>query len=341
MDIDIYYHEPGAGWGPITELALLAARLFRTDLRPVKSGRASRLNFVRHQILGAPGRRKRDRAALLIAPTLWYVMDFVREPDLLGQYSQIATYVCDSMNTETFNRPGVLRHFDLVARMQPHDDDVYRKWVGDRSFYAPFGTHALDRGGWQGLRDLDVLRVGRQPASWENDAESARKAAAAGLTFQGRPPQIAGHYAAVQSLSGFYRRAKFTVAHTNLVASHRATHPTKEYFTARWTDALSSGAVVAGVQPKGICTGPDTLWPEGLIDLEDTDITANLRRIAEAKTVWTPEIARYNHLMSLRRLDWRWRLRAIARAMAFQVPALDQDILRLEARIAAVAKGET
>jgi hypothetical protein len=270
LDIDIYYQDPGTGWGPITELALLAARLFRADLRPVKSARASGLNLVRHQILGAPGRRKRDRAALLIAPTLWYVQDFVREPDLLGQYSQIATYVCDSMNTETFNRPGVLRHFDLVARMQPHDDDVYRTWVGDRSIYAPFGTNALDRGGWHGARDLDVLRVGRQPPSWENDAQSAIKAEAAGLTFQGRPPQVTGHEDAAQSLSGFYRRAKFTVAHTNLVASHHATHPTKEYFTARWTDALSCGAVVAGVQPKGICAGANTLWPEGLIELDDT-----------------------------------------------------------------------
>jgi hypothetical protein len=51
-------------------------------------------------------------------------------------------------------------------------------------------------------------------------------------------------------------------------------------------------------------------------------------------------VARYNHLMSLKRLDWRWRLRAIARAMGWEVPALEQDILRLEARIAAVAQGD-
>jgi hypothetical protein len=336
LDIDVYYSDPGRGWWPIEDLALLAARLFRTDIRPVRSERSSRLNLIRHQLLGSPGRRKRDRAALLIAPSLWNVEEFVREPDLLSQYSQIATYICDSMHVEKFNRPGVFRHFDLVARMRPHDENIYRKWVGERALYAPFGTDALDRGGWRGARDLDVLRVGRQPPTWEDDAASAAKAASAGLTFHGRPPMIEGHEDAVQSLLGFYRCSKFTVAHSNLVAAHGSTHATKEYITARWTDALACGTVVAGVQPTGDRGVAEELWPEGLIHLDDTDIEANLGEIAQANAAWTPEVARYNHLMSLKRLDWRWRLRAIANAMDWKVPDLDQDILRLEDRIAAV-----
>ena len=84
------------------------------------------------------------------------------------------------------------------------------------------------------------------------------------------------------------RSAKLTLSFTNLVSPAVYTHPTRDYVTGRWTDALASGALVAGIPPQ--CeAGSRMLWDEGLVRLPTTDLGDGLDAIATAVSTWRPE----------------------------------------------------
>jgi hypothetical protein len=193
----------------------------------------------------------------------------------------------------------------------------------------------LELGGAGSDRDSDVLRIGRQPPEWEDDTATAAAAEAIGVRFHGRPPLGTSY----RDLMAFYRRSRFVVAFSNLVAPAPHTHPTKAYFTGRWTDALANGASVAGIHPiedKGVA---DLMWEGALLPLGRIDLVENLADIARAAQAWTPEVARHNHLMALRRLDWRWRLRDVAAWLGLAAPALEREIDRLAGRIERLDRG--
>ena len=65
-------------------------------------------------------------------------------------------------------------------------------------------------------------------------------------------------------------RAKFTLSFSNAVSPASYTHPTREYLTGRWTDALASGAVVAGIAPACAATA-ELLWPAATLELATVD----------------------------------------------------------------------
>jgi len=328
-EIHVYSDVGGPGWMPIQALALLAARVFQSDVRPVRTQRSSRLNLFRHLLLGAGARRRADCGALVFSDRGGVLATFAREPDLFRQYGSVAVYICDSFWPEAFRYPRLMQQFDLVVRMCSHDGDFYRKWAGDRALYLPFGVDALARGGWDGARDIDVLRVGRQPGQWDDDDRAAAIFAEAGITYHGRPPFVEGHEAGMVSLFSYYRRAKFTIAHTNLISAHGSTHPTKDYITARWTDSAASGTTVVGVQPKTDSAMQDLLWPEGLVHLESVEPEHVVERVRDALEAWTPERARLNYVNALERLDWRWRLREIARRLDWPTAVLDAELEQL------------
>jgi hypothetical protein len=74
----------------------------------------------------------------------------------------------------------------------------------------------------------------------------------------------------------YYRRARFVVAFSNLAAPAKYTHPTKAYFTGRWTDALANGAVVAGIHPVEDAGVGDLLWDGALLSFDRIDLAENI-----------------------------------------------------------------
>jgi hypothetical protein len=131
-----------------------------------------------------------------------------------------------------------------------------------------------------------------------------------------------------------YGRAKFTLAHSNLAAPDSYTHPTKDYITARWTDALASGSTVAGVPPLSDSDLID--WPGALLPFDRIDLQHNLDAIVAAVSDWTPCWPRRNHLHALKRLDWRWRFDRLAKHLGITPTPLRSEINRLEAKISVV-----
>ena len=129
--------------------------------------------------------------------------------------------------------------------------------------------------------------------------------------------------------------ARFTLSFTNAASPAEYTHPTREYLTGRWTDALAQGATVAGIAPR--CAATDRLlWPEAVLELGTTDLAEGLALIGEAVRAWTPERAAYNHRQALARLDWRWRFAEMVAALGLAAPLLDEELGQLESRLDAL-----
>ncbi len=255
-------------------------------------------------------------------------------PEFDLKFRHRAVWIIDSFWTEMCPPPRLLRHFDLVAYTQKGDAAFYEKQTRDRSVFLGWGSDVLRFGSDEGTRDVDVMRVGRQPEAWEDDEQTKRVCARQGLQFHGRPPYGTGPGNQYESLMSFYARSKYVVAHSNLAAPMTYTHPTKEYITGRWTDALASGATVAGVPPRSDMSLNELLWPGALLEFDTVDLTQNIQDLKAATANWSAENARHNHLKALQNLDWRWRLKKLAERMEFCSPVLDDEIHHLNNRIA-------
>jgi hypothetical protein len=132
-----------------------------------------------------------------------------------------------------------------------------------------------------------------------------------------------------------YGTSKFILAFSNAVNRDPNNHPTREYLTGRWVDALGCGSIVAGVVPRG----PNTdglLWTGATLELGSVRRSEGLQIVAAALGKWTPGMAASNHLMALRRLDWRWRFKALADVCGVRSAPLTLELQLLEERIAAL-----
>ena len=168
-------------------------------------------------------------------------------------------------------------------------------------------------------KSTDLLRVGRQPAAYEDDEATAALAGELGLSFEGRPPFGANDRESAQHLQDSLNRAKFLLAFSTSVSPAPYTHPTKEYITGRWTDALASGVTVVGKVPN-TTTVREILWDGATIDINHADARAGLAQVAEAVSRWTPAQGEHQIRQALQHLDWRHRFVQLCEAMG-EVPA--------------------
>jgi hypothetical protein len=334
--IDLVYIEGSSrGWGPIEHLASLAERLVGMNYRRVSRPDVSKPSRLWHAL--RPVGKGRNPGALYLVKSPADISVLAGLEDFADAKQFRALWIVDSFRTEWAPSRRFMRHFDLVIYMQKGEAAFYETLAPGRTLYLPWGADVLDLGSAARERPIDVLRVGRQPEAWDDDARSWAVCDAAGFRFSGRPPFVeassddpsAGH----RELCGYYASAKFVIAHSNLAAPSSYTHPEKEYLTGRWTDALAAGSTVAGVQPYGDRSSEDLLWPGATLDFTEIDLKRNVEVLAEAVRAWKPDVASANHREALKRLDWRWRLKSFAEAIGVRAPKLDQEILRLKQAI--------
>jgi hypothetical protein len=179
------------------------------------------------------------------------------------------------------------------------------------------------------VRQLDLVRFGRQPKEWSDDLVNAQACQSFGINFHGRPPSFSDATDNERGLMGMLSKTKFALAFSNRVSPEGHTHPEREYITGRWTDSLASGTSVAGIPPRSESI-QSLLWPEALLDMGTVNQTEGLKVIALAAREWTPERAQINYVKSLEALDWRWRIKTLAEALDTRSSILDAQLARLQ-----------
>lgn len=321
---------PGAaaGWAPIVGLANLAARLFGGQIVHYPTEYPGKLKKAWGLRPRPRGRQDAGLLALLYGPS--DIAKLRQAAAFRDDYRFVVGWIIDSFWEDANVRGFEFGGIDLLCLIREEERDYYSRLIGRDVMALNWGADVLGLGTDNPDRPVDLLRVGRQPEAWNDDASSSEIAREMGLSFAGRPPE---HPDPMQNLRGImdaYGRAKYLVAHSNLTSVDPNTHKTKEYITARWTDALASGCSIAGVQPVRDSSYRNILWPGATLEFDRIDLRHNMQAVAEAVTAWTSEQARHNHRMALQRLDWRHSLKRIAQAMSVATPALDEELAHID-----------
>ncbi|WP_114853272.1 glycosyltransferase [Brachybacterium sp. YJGR34] len=319
----LHVRAAGLGWGPIDELATLCARLLGARLLTVDD--RGEVSLPRKLAGRAPRRRARRRALLVLAPSPAHLAYAARRAHWMPGYHRTAAWVIDSFWTDRLSGMAAHRgHFDHVFITDPELIEEWSALTGAPVHWAPWGADTLAATAPTAERPTDLVRIGRQPAAWADDADTRAAAAELGLVVEGRPPLArdpAQNQAAVRRALG---RSKFALAFTNRVSPAPYTHPTREYLTGRWTDALAQGATVAGVAPP---SAAQILWPGATVDLDPEDLRAGLTQLQEHVAAWRPATAARHRALARERLDWRHRIAGIAEVLeAGPFPALEAEL---------------
>jgi len=323
----VYPHPGGEGYLCILHMARLAAKLLDGELVIIQPGTPSLTDKLSAVLFP---RKRAAGSCLLICPAPADLSRILLVPHWRHSYRRIVAWVFDSFWTQWIP-PSIRtsRIFDHVFVAEMEDLSTWRETLRAPIDWLPWGSDVLHLGSPNPLRQFDLLRFGRQPKNWDDDSANMRACESFGLSFHGRPQSLSDATDNERGLMKVLSKSKFALAFSNRVNPTMQTHPQREYITGRWTDALASGATVAGIPPRSDSVRA-LLWPEALLDLGTVDQAEGLTLIASAVREWAPGRAQLNYLKALETFDWRWRLKTLAEALQIHAPKLEAELSLLK-----------
>ena len=235
-DLEIWCVTPSSsgGWGPITSMADLAGRLLDAPVRFIHPARD--YGYVRRALSLAPGRRAGQRSLLLIAAAPGDLLTLADPRVLAGQFRTVGVWIIDSFWAQRLPR-FVLSRRHGIDQIWITDQELlafYRGASATRCDWLPWGTDALAAvQADHAARSVDVLRLGRQPALWDDDASNASALAVHGLRYQGRFDLTDDGSANQVEVRRQLDRAKVVLASGSLASPSDYSHPTRDYISAR------------------------------------------------------------------------------------------------------------
>lgn len=324
---EILYVSPSAdgGWGPVTHLAQMAARVFGAQLTTFHP----ETEFSRLQRYSALLPRWSSGSARLSIVSNPGDLVALRSLRVLEPRRRVeAVWIIDSFWSDRIPRFARMRGmFDYVFITDAELVDEYAAALVAPVEWLPWGADCLTAPAETGDREIDVLRVGRQPEAWDDDAVSAEVFDRNGLRFSGRPPFGGDADSSRRMLLERLAAAKMTMAWSNAVSPADYTHPTREYISGRWTDAAACGTQVLGIPPR--CAATEVLGAETLIVPASTAPEDVVEAAAAAAEEWTPELSSRIRAHARAHLDWRRRLAVIADRVSADAPRLDAELASL------------
>ena len=333
----VYTDHGGEGYHCVLHMARLAAELLNGELVSIPPDFPSRKDKLEGIFLP---RRKGGATCLLICPLPADLSAILLIPNWRQTFSHIVAWVFDSFWTNWI--PPWARHtriFDHVFVTEGEDLATWRRMIHAPVAWLPWGSDVLNLGSPNLLRPIDLLRFGRQPKEWDDDLENKMACQSSRLEFHGRPQSLSDATDNQRGLMATLSKTKYALAFSNRVSPGTQTHPTREYITGRWTDALAAGATVAGIPPRSESV-QSLLWPEAMLDLGTVDRTEGLRVLHSAVEKWSPRQAHFNYARSLECLDWRWRFKTLAEALQIRSPTLEKELARLDQTIGSAQRAK-
>ena len=334
--LDIIVAVPaGAGWVPVHAMAKLLARYTGGTVHTVDVGAS--LSKQTKLLARLPRLKGGSHRCLVIASDPGQLYTVVQPSFAFRRYCAVYGWVIDSFWDDRI--PAIAKS-SVYDRIFVADAEDVQPWTasgvrtpGVLPWGADVWSEFPSRLASVGSKSVDLLRVGRQPAAYEDDKQTARLAAEAHLSFAGRPAFGANDRESAQYLQQALNTAKFLLAFSTSVSPASYTHPTKEYITGRWTDALASGVTVVGRVPN-TATTREILWEGATVDIDHRDAHAGLARVAELVAHWTPEQGERQIRHALQHLDWRHRFVELCGAMGEVPAALKTDCEAMRAEYA-------
>lgn len=324
------------GWGPITTLTRLIARLWQSEPRFIHP--AKPYGTVTKLVSQLPRRRANYGPLLIVAAHPGDLLALARASTLLRGFSAVHAWIIDSFWHERI--PLFARRTRTIDRVWITDYelvDYYADTMRVPCGWAPWGSDALALARLTPIpRTVDVLRLGRQPAAWHDDDQNRAFLETSGLSYQGifpsHPDGVVNHRAVLNQL----RRARVALVSSNLASPADYTHATRDYITARFTDAVACGTLLAGQFPT--CHAAQLIPQLARVQLDIRTREAGIAAIEAGIERWSLPLAAALQAHALRQLDWRHRIRNITREMQIDSPALQTELAEIDRQAASKEK---
>lgn len=319
----------GGGWAPVTTMAGLMGRCLDAPVQFVHPPRD--YSRLRRALSLVPRRRGDQGHLILIAARPGDLLAMVGGRPQFGGFESVSAWIFDAFWDEEI--PRMARRASFLDHLFVPDAElvgVYETATHTPVTLLPWGTDTLAgaAGAFGPVRATDVLRLGRQPSAWDDDAASAALLAQRGLKFERCPPFSGDAEENQRTVRESLEGSKVVLASGNAFSAADYTHPTREYITARWTDAAASGTLVAGAPPR--CDAVSLLPKSGLVDMPVGSAWEGVAILAEAARTWTPQRATELHVHARAHLDWRHRFKVVARTLGLEMDKLQTELRLLD-----------
>ncbi len=320
------------GWQPIYKMVNLLSGYFNSKCLSVELRKSLRNSTKLLSLV--PRRKNGDTVALLIAYDPGQLNAIANSYFFRKRYKKIYAWVIDSFWTDRI--PLIAKNtrtFDHIFVMDESDVEEWRRQCKADISALPWGTDVWsnyqERLSLVDKKTVDILRIGRQPEAWADDDCTQKVCEKQGIIFRGRPPFGSTSEESANNVVKAYQESKIILAFSNDVSPTSYTHPTKQYLTARWTDALGQGCVVAGKRPESM-SASRLLWEGATVEVSAVDMQTGLQELVSALTHLTEENLRNNIKNSLERLDWRHRFYDLMNVLGYYPPGFIREYEELQ-----------
>lgn len=330
---DLYVATPGGpGWAPVENMGNLLGRYL--GVTPIQVDNKASLTKLT-KILGAlPRLSSQQRVAVVVACDPGQLNTIAQARYLTNRYSAIYGWVIDSFWDDRI--PRIARSTSTYTKIFVTDPDDVQAWQKNgvnNVGLLPWGTDVWsnfeERISATASKTTDLIRVGRQPIAWDNDELTSSLAHKQELTFEGRPGFGSSVEDSVRLLHEAFARAKAALAFSVRVSPTKYTHPTKDYITARWLDALAWGCVVVGQKPQSAATDL-LLWEGATVDISPHDVTQGMTEIKNALADYSPLVAERHVRLALEKFDWRHRFNELFAEIGYSSDKLTQELISMQ-----------
>lgn len=318
-----------AGWSPVWRMVALLGHYLGAD--PMELDVRGKVSSWKKATAPIRKRGSHGGVLVLVASDPGQLNALLQRGVAAHRYERVVAWVVDSFWWDRIPRIASSGLIDRIYVTDPGDVSAWLRSGVNGVRCLPWGTDALAAARHPEAarplvpKEVDVLRVGRQPPAWDDDRHVARAARRRGLTFHGRPSFGTTAEQAYCSLTHELARSRFVLAFSARVSPADYTHPTADYLTGRWLDALAHGCTVAGARPLSAAADL-LLWDGATLELPVDDVDEGMAALAAAVQDWTPATAQRNRRAALLGLDWRWRFAELLRDIEVDSPSLRSDI---------------
>lgn len=331
--IDLYVATPGGpGWAPVNNMGNLLGSYLGVD--PIKVDTKESLTKLT-KVLGAlPRLSAKNRIAIVIACDPGQLNAIAQARYAFRRYSAVYGWVIDSFWDDRI--PRIAKSSSTYTKIFVTDPDDVQDWREKGVNNVELLTWGTDvwsnfdaRIAAASAKSTDLVRVGRQPVAWDDDTNTASLAEKHSLVFEGRPGFGNSVDSSVQLLHEAFARAKSVLAFSVRVSPAPYTHPTKDYVTARWLDALAWGCLVVGQKPQS--AGADLLlWDGATADINPDDADLGINEVSLALQGYSEDTAERHVRLALEKLDWRHRFKELFSAIGYSSKKLDAELALMQ-----------
>jgi hypothetical protein len=174
----------GQGWFPINYMVTLACELLEAKLIDLSDTGTTLFTKLAAIVSQRKASDAQEETCLLVCASPTDLLGIYKIEGWRTRFKFLAAWVIDSFWLEWIPMSVRLANpFDCIFITTGEHAEAWHRITGIDPIWLPWGTDVLRLGSGAEVREWDLLRVGRQPMQWDDDAATAASPSARAFVF--------------------------------------------------------------------------------------------------------------------------------------------------------------